>query len=67
MAVLLTFMLFRSLCCKTFHSVGHMVSPEYGNEPSGSIQDREFTDSLRDYQLLKKESVLWFTCFILST
>ena len=58
MAVLLTLMLFRSVCCETLHSLGHMVSPEYGNEPSGSIQGGEFTDSLSDYQLLKKDSGL---------
>jgi len=38
-----------------------------GTETSGSIQGGEFTDSLSDYQLLKKESGLWFTCYILST
>jgi len=32
MAVLLTLMLFRSLCCETLHSLGHTVSPEYGTE-----------------------------------
>jgi len=32
-----------------------------GTEISGSIQRGEFTDSLSDYQLLKKESGLWFT------
>jgi len=41
----MTLMLFRPLCCETLHSLGHTVSPEYGNEPSRSIQGGEFTDS----------------------
>jgi hypothetical protein len=30
---------------------------EHGNELSGSMKDREFTDQLSDYRLIKKDSV----------
>jgi hypothetical protein len=33
------------------------ASCEHGEEPSGSIKDREFLDSLSIYYLLKKHSV----------
>jgi hypothetical protein len=32
---------------------------EYGNESSGFIKGGEFLDQLRDYELLRKDSVLW--------
>jgi hypothetical protein len=63
MAVLLTLMLFPSLCCEILRSLGHTVSPEYGNEPSGSIQDGEFTDTMSVYQLLQK--AIWTTVYVL--
>jgi hypothetical protein len=32
---------------------------EHGNEPSGSIKDREFLDKLSDCQFLKKDYTPW--------
>jgi len=45
-----------SLVCYIIPTVG---SCQHGDEPSGSVQGREFLDQLSAYWLLKEDSAPW--------
>jgi hypothetical protein len=40
-----------------------VVSCEYGNEPSDSMQGGEFIDQVSDYKLLKEDSAPWISLY----